>query len=30
MDDNKRSLALKNEKQQLMETRKIMKKEALI
>ena len=30
MLDNQRSVALKSEKDQLMETRKVMKKEALI
>lgn len=30
MLDNQRSVALKGEKDQLMETRKVMKKEALI
>ena len=30
MQDNKRSVNLKTEKEQLMETRKVMKKEALI
>lgn len=30
MLDNQRSVTLKSEKEQLMETRKVMKKEALI